>query len=348
MRVLDLAVRLGTFAVLVSACSSGGLTGITLSGDKAKSAPSTETTSSEPQAQPDEEKPATEPVAVAGAFLTMSCGPTPTPDGFLQADNVGFGCVITDTATKQKTTATVTDAKVTLVFGDGSTEDAELTVAAADSPMNFFFQISPAKATDLKSLQVTAMVGGVEVDSGPLAKTDNSAIPTGLGTSTSTSKVGDLVFFVTSASYMPGKAPFQSVADANTICTQAAPPGLSSLSHSWKAVLGSPNTPIKLSVTILGGVVNLKNQNIAAKPGDFWNRPTKFDLYYENGNAVESADVAWTGSSTGSDGNCLGWTSNSSADSGASGKAKENDDKWYDKGAKACDTALHLYCLSQE
>jgi hypothetical protein len=129
---------------------------------------------------------------------------------------------------------------------------------------------------------------------------------------------------------------------ADVICTEL---GQGLRDGPWVAVLRDVVTSIGSRVTITGDVVNTLGELLATNEAELLSGTLQnIPGYDENGVAVPSSDLAWTGSTRN---DCIGWTTNEFMFQGAVGLPTDVE-LWLDtRTPLPCSVAPRLYCISQ-
>ena len=136
---------------------------------------------------------------------------------------------------------------------------------------------------------------------------------------------------------------------ADEMCNKAAEQA--GLGGDWKAVLSTPETPVKDRLVFDGPIYNLGGDEFASGPGQLWDDrdPSNAVTYTEHGGEVDGR--VWTGTLARGAGDeedhCTRWTSNSSRKQANYGNSDRDDNGWIDVGGSHadCSEELHLYCV---
>ncbi len=167
----------------------------------------------------------------------------------------------------------------------------------------------------------------------------------------------DHIIFVTSKRY---PANFGGFGWADTECTtlsnQSGVLPIIAIRPSWKAILSDDDTNASERITLAQNVYNARAGLIDVPSSLFVHGIRKRPIFDEFGNRFEGDKNVWTGT-RGSNGtafvgiNCLGWTSNSSADKGVAGGTRHYSGQWLsdsnNEGNEPCNRFKRLYCISQ-
>ncbi len=289
----------------------------------------------------DEGKPAAPPIEVAGAFLT-ECGPASSPELVPGEGQLTMGCAVVDKATKRKISTVVTDLKVTLKYGDGTSTSPTLTAAPAAAPWHGYFIVPSVLYGSLKGISLGATVDG-KAGTVPAESTKFDPSPT----------AGDANFedaalaFVSKATFRPG-VDFMAVDDADEKCRKKAQAQTLPM-PVWRAIITDATRDVKNRVPVTGAVYDVTGFQIAGSAEQFWDSSKwqwvlNFD---ETGRIVGNREEVWTGvmPQTATCAQCGDWSSTSGANYAGIIDASL---PWLSYNLETHDKSLHLYCIGQK